>query len=198
VSAESVVLLTGCETTTTHDVSSGATAPAVVIARDTVQVERIDAREQSQVFIGQEHRYVVAPGEHAWVIRYADIFYASDDTHDKVVSRPVRLTFVAEPGKQYAFTHVPQKTPESARIFARDPQVRVVTTTGTGVPVRTEVGEDTGFFTSGQVPVDRDAFVTDRPGNDGPAALTTLQEGWRRANEGQRRQFLEWIRSSSP
>jgi uncharacterized protein YccT (UPF0319 family) len=170
-----------------------------VVARDTVQVERIDGREQPPVFIGQEHRYLVAPGEHAWIVRYSDIFYASDDTHDRVVSRPVRVTFTAEPGREYVFAHDPQKTLEAARDFASDPQLRVSDPASGGLIESTsEQGEDTGFFTSGQLPTDRDAFAAQTPGNGDPVRLPALKEAWRGASEAQRREFLEWVRSYSP
>ncbi len=194
-----LAVLSGCESTTVHDASGGVPSPAVVIARDTVQVERIDGQEQSEVFIGQEHRYRVAPGERAFVVRYSDIFFASNDTHDRVVSRPVRVSFRAEGGREYVFDHDPRKTLEEARLFALKPELRVVdTVSGKAVTARIELGDDTGFFTSGQLPVDRDAFAAGSPGRGDPSALPVLKEAWRGASEAQRRDFLEWVRSYSP
>ena len=194
-----LVLLVGCESNAVHDASGGVPSPAVVVARDTVQVERIDGREQSQVYIGQEHRYLVAPGEHAWIVRYADIFYASDDTHDRVVSRPARVSFTADAGREYVFAHDPKTTLDSAREFARNPQLRVIdVASGAAVAATVEMGEDTGFFTSGQLPTDRDAFAAQTPGNGDPARLPALKDAWRGASEAQRREFLEWVRSYSP
>ncbi|MGB3622837.1 DUF2057 domain-containing protein [Ketobacter sp. MCCC 1A13808] len=131
--------LVACANHKVQDLYDGADEHAALIqSDDTVLIKYIDNTPVADGFIGQKIRYQVGAGQHTLIAEYSDIFDISDDDFDKVVSRPAKITFNAEPGKEYFIGNQPQKTLQEAKDFAENPEF-LVTEIGSNKAIEAKV-----------------------------------------------------------
>ena len=118
-----VMAVSGCAIIASkHKLYDGEVANAVtILSSPTVQVTYIDNQDMGYSFVGQEKEFSVLPGEHTLIIEYADFWSPATGEDEKVVSRPVKLTFTAEPSQTYQLSHERLVTLESSKVFAKKP-----------------------------------------------------------------------------
>lgn len=217
------LVFTACASGRHHKLYEGDPAQAAHIdSFETVLIKYIDNEDMGVGFIGQKHVYDIQAGQHTLLVEYSDIFDVDADNHEKVVSRPVKITFVAEAGKRYQVQHEPQKRLNHAKSFAEKPDFRVVELPGgTRVPVTVELSRPREFlaglkfentptyeFASDKVHAAAPAGAAVVAGAAGVAAaapagqaapgteaphLKMLQYSWQNASAAERDAFLKWI-----
>jgi hypothetical protein len=118
-----VMAVSGCAIIASkHKLYDGEVANAVtILSSPTVQVTYIDNRDMGYSFVGQEKEFSVLPGKHTLIIEYADFWSPATGEDEKVVSPPVKLTFIAEPSQTYQVSHERLITLESSQAFAKTP-----------------------------------------------------------------------------
>ena len=190
---------------------------------DTVLIKYIDDEDMGVGFIGQKHTYDIKAGQHVLLVEYSDIFEVDADQHDKVVSRPAKVTFVAEAGKQYQVQHPPQQRLNNAKAFAEKPDFWMVELpSGERVASQVELSRPRSFLpalkfeNTPQYEFASDAVVAPATSSAAGSAvaassaavaagaasaesaelsnLKMLQYSWKNASEQERAAFLEWIK----
>lgn len=202
-------LLTGCSGLN-HNLYQGSDK-ARIQSFDTVLINYIDDENMGVGFIGQKHTYDIKPGQHVLLVEYSDIFDIDADQHEKVVSRPAKITFMAEAGKQYQVQHPPQKRLNNAKAFAKKPEFWIVELpSGERMPSAMELSRPRTFmdglkfdgkpeyeFASDAVnpaPEPAPTPATAPVAAPGQSRLKSLQDTWRNASEQERASFLHWIK----
>lgn len=192
-----LLLVSACATQKPQNLYQGDDSFAAMIKSSaTVLVKYIDNDEVNSGFIGQEPVYRVAAGQRTVMVEYSDLFEISNDEHEKVVSRPAKITFMAEPGKTYLLMNAPQKGLESARTFAEKPEFTVMDAkSGQVVAATVELSRPRTFMTSlrsAVAPVYE--FESDLvPEAASQTVLENLQTLWGSASEADRDAFLQWL-----
>lgn len=207
-----VALITGCASGRHHKLYDGD-QKAQILSFDTVLIKYIDDEDMGVSFIGQKHTYDIKAGQHVLLVEYSDIFDVDADQHEKIVSRPAKITFIAEPGKQYQVRHPPQQRLNNAKAFAEKPKFWVVEMpSGDRVAADMELSRPRSFlsglslanspeyvFASDSVaaaPAQTSAAAK-APAGDAAGELSNLkmlQYSWKNASEQERAAFLEWIK----
>lgn len=216
------MVLSGCASSRHHTLYDGDPAlRAGIQSFDTVMIRYIDDEDMGLSFIGQKQQYDIKAGQHTLLVEYSDIFQIDADQHDKVVSRPAKVTFVAEAGKQYQVQHPPQQRLNNAKAFAEKPEFWVVELgSGERVASQVELSRPRSFMTGlKSVNTPEYEFASDAlspgaagasaaaasvaqgvtpaatAGAAGPSNLQMLQYSWKNASAEDRAAFLEWINS---
>jgi len=219
------MMLSGCAIIASkHKLYDGEVANAVtILSSPTIQVTYIDNQDMGYSFIGQGKEFSVLPGEHTLIIEYADFWSPATGEDEKVVSRPVKLTFTAEPNQTYELSHEGLVTLESSKLFSKKPVFFVKNiVTDNIVDAIFEVSAPKSFFpklkfestpeyqfTSDSVvviPVPKVSQVTARVENSVEAVndpvkevkenagrVERLQKLWARATQDEKTIFLQWI-----
>ena len=121
------LLMSACATQSTQKLYEGSDQTAGVIqSASIVQILYIDDEEVKAGFIGQTPKYRVEAGERVVMVEYADLFNIDNDEHEKVVSRPAKVTFTVEGGSLYEIQSLAPTELEAAKAFAEQPTVQVV------------------------------------------------------------------------
>lgn len=199
------LLISACANQKVHNLYDGKDAQAAIITSSpTVLVKYVDDDPVSAGFIGQVTRYRVASGQHTVLVEYSDLFEITNDEHEKLVSRPAKVTFTAQAGNTYQVINEKQSTLEQARAFAEKPDFSVIDVK-TKQPVQTvvELSRPRTFLTqlrSAVTPVyefDSDkvnAGVAETVSVSGAQnSLEALQKLWSGASEADRDAFKRWI-----
>jgi len=216
-----VMTMPGCAIIASkHKLYDGEVENAVtILSSPTVQVTYIDNRDMGYSFVGQEKEFSVLPGEHTLVIEYADFWSPATGEDEKVVSRPVKLTFTAEPSQTYQLTHERLVTLESSQVFAKKPVFIVKNVvTNSVVDAVFELSAPKSFvpqfkfettpeyqFVSDSVVSESAVKVlqikTDREPaeknsslvNEHVGRVASLQQLWAGATQDEKTTFLQWI-----
>lgn len=140
--------LCACATGRHHKLYDGDPALAAHIdSFDTVLITYIDNEDMGMSFIGQKQQYDIKAGQHTLLVEYSDIFDVDADNHEKIVSRPAKITFIAEAGKRYQVQHTPQNRLNHAKVFAEKPDFWVVELPAqTRVPATVELSRPRHFL----------------------------------------------------
>lgn len=172
---------------------------ALVTSSGTVLIKYIDNDEVNEGFIGQEIDYRVDAGKRTLLLEYSDLFNVSSDDHEKVVSRPAKVTFNAEAGKAYKVVNPKQSDLQSAKDFAEQPTFSVLDVkTGAVIQSSIELSRPRTFLTqlkSAVTPVyefESDQIQTAPPAVDS-SALDMLKSAWSKASEEERAAFKTWL-----
>lgn len=219
----SVLLVASCAAGRHHKLYEGDPAQmAHIDSFDTVLIKYIDDEDMGVSFIGQKQVYDIKAGQHTLLVEYSDIFDLDADHHEKIVSRPVKITFMAEPGKRYQVQHTPQNRLNHAKAFAVKPDFWVVELPGmTRIHSTLELSRPRNFlqglkfentpdyeFASDAVtaaPAATAVAVTagaataataSQPAQTGNAEsphLKMLQYSWKNASQAEKEAFLKWI-----
>lgn len=205
------LLFAGCASGRHHKLYEGDAAQAAHIdSFETVLIKYIDDEDMGVGFIGQKHVYDIQAGQHTLLVEYSDIFDVDADNHEKVVSRPAKITFLAEAGKRYQVQHEPQKRLNHAKAFAEKPEFWVVELPGeTRVPSTVELSRPREFLAglkfenTPTYEFASDKVVAAAPAGAATAAgaaaasdtthLKMLQYSWQNASAAERDAFLRWI-----
>lgn len=215
------LVLAGCATGRHHTLYEGDPAQTAHIdSFDTVLIKYIDDEDMGLSFIGQKQVYDIKAGQHTLLVEYSDIFDVDSDNHEKVVSRPAKITFFAEAGKRYQIQHAPQIRLNHAKAFAEKPDFWVVELPGlTRVRSTVELSRPRDFlkglkfentptyeFASDAVtaapaaeaaPAIAPSAVTVKGGQKSTGLsfphLKTLQSTWEKASPAEREAFRKWI-----
>ncbi len=166
----------------------------------TVLVNYVDNNEVKSGFIGQVQTFQVNPGTHTVLVEYSDLYQINADQHEKVVSRPAKVTFTVAAGKTYQIKNPPQKDLEQAREFTEKPQFFVTeVSSGTEVESTVELSRPRTFMTtlkSAVAPVYEFPSDQIQPADKSPplpSALEAMQTLWQEASEAERESFMEWV-----
>lgn len=204
------LIVSGCAANRHHKLYEGDPAlRAQIQSFDTVLIKYIDDEDMGMSFIGQKQTYDIKAGQHTLLVEYSDLFQVDADQHEKIVSRPAKVTFIAEPGKQYQLQHAPQKRLDNARAFAEKPEFWVVEL-GSGDRVAAEVelsrprsflqglkvqsAPEYVFVSDAATPAAAQAVpAVDQSGTASQPHLEMLKFSWQNASASERQAFLEWI-----
>ncbi len=190
-----------------HKLYDGEVGNAVtILSGPTVQVTYIDNRDMGYSFVGQEKEFSVLPGKHTLIIEYADFWSPATGDDEKVVSAPVKLTFIAKPSQTYQITHERLMTLKSSQNFAKKPVFFVKNVvTKSVVDAAFEVSAPKSFVpefkfeTTPEYQFVSDNVVADPvEKNDVPTRTDTgrvlqLQQLWGGATQDEKTAFLQWI-----
>ena len=216
-----IAVSTGCAIIASkHKLYDGEVANAVtILSSPTVQVTYIDNRDMGYSFVGQEKEFSVLPGEHTLIIEYADFWSPATGEDEKVVSRPVKLTFTAEPSQTYQLTHERLVTLASSQVFAKKPVFIVKNVvTNNVVDAVFELSAPKSFvpqfkfettpeyqFVSDSVvsesavkilPIKMDIEAVDKNSSlmsENVGRVARLQQLWAGATQDEKTTFLQWI-----
>lgn len=176
-------------------VTIAADATGTLQAPEIVQIMSIDGEEPPGSFLGSRNLNRPLPaGEHVLSVRYNQLFNLGPDDHDILKSPPVAFRFTVEPGKTYQLQVNPPKRYEDARLFAKNPLIRLVTVeTGKsqeGIIIKS-LGQASLVDTIGK------AFQS-ATGDDAAPPTTTanllqLQQLWLSASPAERQAFAAWL-----
>ena len=180
-----------------HTLTFAADASGTLQAPEILQIMTIDGEEPPGSFLGSRNLSRPLPaGEHVLSVRYNQLFNLGADDHDILKSPPVAFRFTVEPGKTYQLQVNPPKHYEDAKIFAKNPQIRLITVeTGKsqdGIIIKS-LGQASLVDTIGK------AFQSATgEGNEASTATTTtnllqLQQSWRSASPAERQAFAAWL-----
>jgi len=205
-------LALGCASHSVQNAYQGAPEnTALVTSADTVLVKYVDNEAVQEGFIGQEVTYKVDAGKRVLLLEYSDLFSVGSDDHEKVVSRPAKVSFDAEAGKHYRIENPRQKTLEEAQAFAEQPEFKVVdSTSGAEVTATVELSRPRSFLTELKTAMTPEyAFESDQvvtapvvataataTGTSATAASPALQQLktlWGSATDAEREAFMKWI-----
>lgn len=204
------LIVSGCASNRHHKLYEGDPAlRAQIQSFDTVLIKYIDDEDMGMSFIGQKQTYDIKAGQHTLLVEYSDLFQIDSDQHEKIVSRPAKVTFIAEAGKQYQIQHAPQKRLDNARAFAEKPEFWVVElASGDRVAAEVELSRPRSFLqglkamnapeyvfvsdaatpaAAQTVPAVGDSTTASQP------HLEMLKFSWQNASASERQAFLEWI-----
>lgn len=203
------LIVSGCAANRHHKLYEGDPAlRAQIQSFDTVLIKYIDDEDMGMSFIGQKQTYDIKAGQHTLLVEYSDLFQVDSDQHEKIVSRPAKVTFIAEAGKQYQLQHAPQKRLDNARAFAEKPEFWVVELgSGDRVAAEVELSRPRSFLQGLKaMNAPEYVFVSDAatpaaaqavPAVDSTTAsqphLEMLKFSWQNASASERQAFLEWI-----
>ena len=204
-----VLFAGGCATKQYHDWYKGkAAAGAVLKSHKTILVQAIDGRDAGTAFIGQQHSFELAPGEHSIVVTYADMYDLTADDFEKVESGPVKMQFRAEAGKTYQLAHEAIADIQAAKAFAKKPELKILDA-ATGEPVRVDLEyampkrllptlrfaseEEKVFASDYQTPAAAPSAEPEPADKADLSALKMLQFSWEQASPAERKAFLKWI-----
>ena len=180
-----------------HTLTFAADASGTLQAPEILQIMTIDGEEPPGSFLGSRNLSRPLPaGEHVLSVRYNQLFNLGADDHDILKSPPVAFRFTVEPGKTYQLQVNPPKHYEDAKIFAKNPQIRLITVeTGKsqdGIIIKS-LGQASLVDTIGK------AFQSATgEGNEASTATTTtnllqLQQSWLSASPAERQAFAAWL-----
>ena len=195
-----ITMISGCASQQVQDAFHGDQSnTAFVTSSGTVQIKYIDNDEVKAGFVGQEITYRVDAGKRTLLLEYSDLFNVTADDHEKVVSRPAKLTFTAEAGKQYKVANPKHPDLESAKAFAEQPEFMIVDAkTGAVVESAMELSRPRSFVAqlkSAVTPVYE--FESDQvavePAVDSRSILEQLKLIWTQASETEREEFKAWL-----
>lgn len=68
----------------------------------------------------------LAPGSYQLIIEYEEIWELNADDHERIVSEPLSVTFVAEGGRPYLLRYPDLDSVKAATVFAKAPVVAIV------------------------------------------------------------------------
>lgn len=214
-------VLAGCATQSVQDLYTGSDSDAVLVqSSGTIQIKYIDNDEVHDGFVGQTIRYQVGPGQHTYMVEYSDLFDVDSDDFDKVVSRPAKITFNAQPAGRYQIDNPKQATLEEAKAFAEKPSFTVIDLDSKQtVEATIELSRPRTFMTqlkSAVAPVyefesDQVQAAQAPPLSTAPAtgvqstattsqvsgmnSLQSLKQTWEQATQAERDQFIEWVKT---
>ncbi|AUM11723.1 DUF2057 family protein [Ketobacter alkanivorans] len=199
-----VSLLSACASQKVQNLYEGQDKQAALIkSSPTVLFKYIDNDEVSTGFIGQQTTYRVQAGERTLMVEYSDLFEISNDEHEKVVSRPAKITFLAEAGKTYQVVNPKQVTLGAAQSFAEKPEFNVINVANKQtVEATVELSRPRTFMTqlrSAVAPVYE--FESDQVQTAAPVSapmanqsvMESLQSLWKSASDADRDAFLQWV-----
>lgn len=198
------LVASGCTSVRHHVLYEGDPAQKSQIhSYDTVLIKYIDDQDMGMSFIGQEQIYDIQAGQHVLLVEYSDLFALDADRHEKVVSRPAKVSFTAEAGKRYQVRHPPQKQLQDAKAFADKPEFWVVELpSGDLVASQMELSRPRSFVPRLKLANTPEyEFASDAVNHPAPPVtgsgdqphLKMLQYTWKNASEQERAAFLEWL-----
>ena len=121
-----VSFISGCENLQFKKMYEGEMGEsAKITSLYTVKIERIDGRETGMNPLGMTRTYGVPPGRHSVVVSYFDFKELNNRSHEKLVSRPIKLTFDMDANKTYQVGHRELNDLEGSTAFAQEPIFRV-------------------------------------------------------------------------
>ena len=201
-------LLAACANQQVQNAYQGdASNTALIKSSGTVLIRYIDNDEVTEGFIGQEIDYRVDAGQRTLLLEYSDLFSVGPDDHEKIVSRPAKVTFVAEAGKSYKVDNPKQSGLAAAREFAEKPEFSIVDAgTGKVVSSTIELSRPRTFLTqlksavtpvyefeSDRVPEPQIETTAEVKTETKVTALDQLKSVWEQASEVEREAFKEWL-----
>lgn len=209
------LIVSGCAANRHHKLYEGDPAlRAQIQSFDTVLIKYIDDEDMGMSFIGQKQTYDIKAGQHTLLVEYSDLFQVDADQHEKIVSRPAKVTFIAEAGKQYQIQHAPQKRLDNGRAFAEKPEFWVVElASGDRVAAEVELSRPRSFLqglkfentpsyefasdgvkpSATVVSASDTGSVTPATATMEPTTLQMLQYSWKNASAQEKAAFLDWI-----
>ena len=203
----SIVFLTACQGTGPHQAYEGPEKTDSEVATFTVPGQynllSIDAVHYQQAMLKDGAIVKLLPGSHQFIIEYKDFWNLNGEQHEKIVSKPMAITFTAQAGIQYSINAAPLESVEQAQAFAKKPSISIVDTTN-NQEVTAKIKYNLygqGLFTTlfgaskpESTAIQYSTKETDTP-NKGDNALEMLKVWWKSADEKQQSDFRQWLKN---
>lgn len=93
---------------------------------EQIEVMAIDGQEPPPSFLKSRVQLALLPGEHVFSLRYVQLFQINSDEHEVVRSKQAALRFNASAGSVWRLEAPAQKSVETARKFAKNPQFMLI------------------------------------------------------------------------
>ena len=206
-----LMLLTGCASLKTYDMYEGDNSQAAtLLSFDTLLIDRVDLRDMGMGLIGQRYQYLLSPGRHALVVRYADIWDVNAGDHEKITSPAITVSFALEAGNTYQLSHAAIENIEASVEFAKKPVIHLINVgTGELVDVSFKVAERKNILSAlnlvaGSSEVNSTSKLANSHSLKNPvsdiapleipsAGLSALKHAWLKSSQQDRSKFLQWI-----
>jgi uncharacterized protein YccT (UPF0319 family) len=163
---------------------------------ELIQILSIDGQEGNSHFLGSRaHVQQLTVGEHVLSVRYTQLFNLTADEHDILKSKPMAIRFTAEAGQTYQLSVSPPKRYDTAKEFAKQPDIRLVNkTTGTSQ----QAIQIKSYAEASLVDSIGKAFQSsDESANKQSDNVQLLQDIWLRATPTERQAFAAWLASKA-
>ena len=216
----SLLGLIACQSKPMYQAYTGETKPdndiATFIVPDEFELLYVDGKSYSQSFLIDGVIVKMLPGKHQIVVKYDRIWDIPPDSHEKVVSQPLRLSFTASAGNTYSIGFKELQELKEAKVFAKKPTVHVSDLTNKQI-VPTEIKyqlSDESFLASfisnstsndnlnnknAQEPLSSEDLASDvqppqvKAGEKDTRALEMLKYWWQQADPQQQNDFMRWL-----
>lgn len=174
--------------------ADAAAVPAVLKSPEIVQILAIDGDEQpGGIFGSRALKLPLTPGDHIVTVRYTQLFPLGSDDHDILKSPPVAFRFKAEAGQTYTFSASPPKRYEAAKLFAKNPDIRLEES-GSGQSISGAV-----IKSLGQASLAESISRSFQSAEHVPSStLDSLKDLWNRASAADRAAFASWMTTQAP
>jgi len=177
-----LLLMTGCRTTTQLQLYTGPDVPAdqltTLVAPWCISLRTIDGAPAPST-LADEMRLILGPGPHTVEARYVVIYPTRASESEKIVSDYVLLRFNGEAGKTYTICSKDPKTLEETRRYANHVALWIE-----------ESGKATAEKPPAQ-PVATPNTSSEKTTTPAPNVQSQLQKMWEKASEQDRKAFLE-------
>jgi len=198
-----ILFLSACQSIPPHQAYEGTaksdnevgifniSSPYNLLSIDGVKFKQLALRDGAVIKL--------LPGPHQFIIEYQDFWDLGGGEHEKITSKPMAITFAAQAGAQYLLNVTQFETLEKAQAFAENPSVSITDTTNKqAVSVEAKYNlYGQGLFTTlfrGSKSAPENYSATKKPSKDG-RAFDMLKAWWEDADEDQRDDFRQWLKS---
>ena len=195
-----VFFMTGCRSVTTLRMYSGPDVPSdqlsTLVVPWCVGLRTVDGAPAPST-LTDEMRILLKPGSHSLEARYVVLYPTSGSDTEKIASDYISLTFTGEAGKTYTVCSKDPKTLAETRAYARHVSLWIEEGQRGKVeaPATQTQAAPAVSSTSTNVTAETAASAT-RPGT--PDIQKQLQQTWDKADERERKAFLDKVLQPHP
>ncbi|QBY05812.1 DUF2057 domain-containing protein [Thalassotalea sp. HSM 43] len=180
---------------------SSALSATELVVPDTFSVLRVNGEEHSTSFFARESKVTLEPGQNVVVLKYSELFDDDmEDHHTTIRSKPFILLFSIAGDEQLTFSYTKPIDSDSAKLFAKDPQVQLIDSQGKAIAMvnqslasyEDEVMRET--MNRRQQIVKKSLQSEQAPvANQSPQSLSMLKYWWQQASQQDKEAFLQYL-----
>jgi uncharacterized protein YccT (UPF0319 family) len=200
-----ILFLSACQGTGPYQAYEGPAKASNEIATFIVPAQynllSIDGVKYTKTLLKDGAIVNTLPGSHQFILEYHDFWDLTGESHEKVTSKPISITFNTQAGTQYTINATQLETIEQAQAFAEKPDINIVdTTTKQTTPAKIKYnlyGRDLFTMLFGAPkpePTTSGMENTHAPVKDNNI-LETLKIWWEKADENQQKDFRQWLKN---
>jgi uncharacterized protein YccT (UPF0319 family) len=201
-----ISILTACQSTGPYQAYEGSAKTdnevSIFNVPDIYNLLSVDGVKFKQLALKDGAAVEVLPGQHQFIIEYYDFFDLGGGEFEKVISKPMAITFTTEAGNQYGVNSVTFDEVEKAQAFAEKPSISVTNITNNQA-VSAEIKYNlygkslfaTLFGESNSEPTTTpNEMGNTRVLNKDDKAPEMLMYWWEKADEKQQEDFRQWLK----